>query len=214
MPHRAHATQRPSVATWARGSRLAAIRQVLPQGWRPVRSRPRVPPSARVAFTGGSRGCVASHTIAADVPACERGCLAAIRQLMHHRRRRSGPLRRRDAGMGRYRWPPGRDQAGDGPIGTHATERPGVATRSRGGVADDRHPPESRPRGKSASLPQPMSASQRWPRGSRRRAVPALLSPHPASERPPHAFFRRVSGSLREPERDFPVRYREPESGS
>jgi hypothetical protein len=109
-----------------------------------------------------------------------------------------------------------------GAVSTEELQPPGTAKRSVssswGHAAQSGSPipsaPESRPRGKSASLPQPMSASQRWPRGSRRRAVPALLSPHPASERPPHAFFRRVSGSLREPERDFPVRYREPESGS
>jgi hypothetical protein len=92
---------------------------------------PTLPPFARVACTGGSRGCVASgqpvaHTIATDGPVCERGRLAAIRQVMV------------DA--------------------AHATERPGVATWARddsGGrdpAGDDYGSGKSRSPGLQASL--------------------------------------------------------------
>jgi hypothetical protein len=46
---------------------------------RPMRP---APPFARVAFTGGSRGCVAGGPVVATWPRWRRSRLAAIRQVM------------------------------------------------------------------------------------------------------------------------------------
>jgi len=165
--------------------RLAAIRQMM--------ANPRrIPPFARVAFTGGSRGCVAGRSQRRNVGDVAAGPRSGRGWPKPPRPGRAAPASRR--GHGGRRLAAIRQVC---PMAAHATKGPGVATRARGDDGDDRRcgevaqprsgrcapspptqrnaPASRRGHGRSAAGRDPAGAGQRYNAPASRRGHGAML---------------------------------------